>query len=105
MTWAAKPSRRPGSSQRRRRPSKSAAVKTAVIPGVFVVIFAAAILGACLWWFTDYYTVSLQSPVLMHLEWPLVVEEKIGSQDAEGARADQHGRRLSVLVADLRPRQ
>jgi hypothetical protein len=46
--------------------------------------------------FTIYYTVSLQSPLLMHLQWPLVVEEKIGSADAEQARADQHGRPLSA---------
>jgi hypothetical protein len=32
----------------------------------------------------------------MHLQWPLVVEEKIGSEDAEQARADQHGRPLSA---------
>jgi hypothetical protein len=59
-------------------------------------MFGAAILGAYLWWFTSYYTVSLQSPVLMHLQWPVVVEEKISSQDAEQARADQHGHRLSA---------
>jgi hypothetical protein len=63
---------------------------------VMAAIFCAAILGAVLWSFTIYYTVSLQSPVLMHLQWPIVVEEKISSLDAEQARADQHGRPLSA---------
>ena len=60
------------------------------------MISGIAVLGACLWSFTSYYTVSLQSPVLMHLQSPLVVEEKISSQDAEQARADQHGHPLSA---------
>jgi hypothetical protein len=34
--------------------------------------------------------------LLIHFQWPLVVEEKIGSADAEQARADQHGRPLSA---------
>jgi hypothetical protein len=50
------------------------------MPGrVMAAIFCAAILGAVLWSLTTYYTVSLQSPVLMHLQWPIVVEEKISS--------------------------
>ena len=59
-------------------------------------MFGAAILAAFLWWFTGHYTVSLQSPVRIHLQWPLVVAERITSEGAEEARVDQHGRRLSA---------
>lgn len=49
-----------------------------------------------LWWFTSHYTVSLQSPVLIRLQWPLVIAERTISEDAEEAQADQRGRRLSA---------
>ena len=97
MSVAAKPAPRGRSRRRRnRRSSKSSAAKSPALGALFALIFGAGILGACLWLFTIYYTVSLQSPLLMHLQWPLVVEEKIGSEDAEQARADQHGRPLSA---------
>jgi hypothetical protein len=56
----------------------------------------AAILVAFLWWFISHYTVSLQSPIRIRIQWPLVVAERIASEDADGARADQRGRRLSA---------
>ena len=96
MSVAAKPAPRGRSSRRRRRSSKSSAAKSPALGTLLALIFGAGILGACLWLFTFYYTVSLQSPLLVHLQWPLVVEEKIGSPDAEQARADQHGRPLSA---------
>ena len=92
---ADKTSRRRRYGQRRRRPSRTAAAKPGGLPLVSVIV-GATILGACLWWFTSYYTIGLQSPVLLHFQWPVVIEEKISSQDAELARADQHGRRLSA---------
>jgi hypothetical protein len=96
LSVAAKPAPRGRSSRRRRRPSKSSASKSPALGSLLALIFSAGILGACLWLFSIYYTVGLQSPLLMHLQWPLVVEEKIGSEDAEQARADQHGRPLSA---------
>ena len=60
------------------------------------VIFGAAITGALIWWFNSVYTLSFQNPILMHLQSPLVVEPRINSLDAEQARADQHGRRLTA---------
>jgi len=96
LSVAAKPAPRGRSGRRRRSSSRSSAAKSPALGGFLALIFAAGILGACLWLFTSYYTVSLQSPLLMHLQWPLVVEEKIGSEDAEQARADQHGRPLSA---------
>jgi hypothetical protein len=66
------------------------------IPGLPGAVFGAAILLALLWWFHVYYTVSLQSPVRIQLQWPLVVAERMKSEAAEEARADQHGHGLSA---------
>jgi hypothetical protein len=63
---------------------------------MLVIIFGAAITGALIWWFYGAYTLSFQNPILMHLQSPLVVEPRINSLDAEQARADQHGRRLTA---------
>lgn len=38
----------------------------------------------------------MQNPIRMNLQWPLVVEERINSEDAAQARADQHGRPLTA---------
>jgi hypothetical protein len=96
LSVAAKPFPRGRSRQRRKRSSKSSAAQSPALLGLSAFIFGACILGACFWLVTSYYTVSLQSPLLMHLQWPLVIEEKIRTEDAEQARADQHGRRLSA---------
>jgi hypothetical protein len=63
---------------------------------VVTAIFAAAVVGMFLLWFTTDYTVSLQNPVRMHFQWPLVIEERLNSLDAEQARTDQHGRPLTA---------
>lgn len=44
----------------------------------------------------DRYTFSLQSPIRIQLQWPLVVTAKTGGDDAIEARADQFGRRLTA---------
>jgi hypothetical protein len=56
----------------------------------------AAILGVFLLWLHSDYTVSLQNPLNMRLQWPLVIEERINSLDAEQARIDQKGRALTA---------
>jgi hypothetical protein len=48
------------------------------------------------WWFHNEYTISFQSPVVVRLQSPLVIAERITSDGAERARADQRGRRLSA---------
>ncbi|MES1257016.1 MAG: hypothetical protein ABUS51_01245 [Acidobacteriota bacterium] len=63
------------------------------VPGA---LFGAAILVALLWWFNSHYTVSLQSPVRLHWQLPLVVAERVNSESADEARADQKGHRLSA---------
>jgi hypothetical protein len=84
------------STPRQRKLLKSDRVQSTTMPFMPIVMFGAMILGAILWWFTNHYTVSLQSPVQIHLQWPVVVAERIISTDADEARADQHGHRLSA---------
>lgn len=54
------------------------------------------ILAPLAWWFHRHYTVSFQSPVRVHLQSPLVVSQRILSEDAVMARADQRGRPLTA---------
>jgi hypothetical protein len=42
------------------------------------------------------YTFSLQSPVRVHFQWPLVIAERSSENESVGAQADQHGKRLSA---------
>ena len=56
----------------------------------------ATVLSGLIWWFTAHYTVSLQSPVRIHLQWPLVIAERVDSEDATEVREDQQGHRLSA---------
>jgi hypothetical protein len=49
-----------------------------------------------LWWFNNRYAVSLQSPVRIQMQWPIVVSERIHSAGAEEARSDQQGQRLTA---------
>ena len=42
------------------------------------------------------YTFSLQSPVRIHFQWPLVVAAKTAGEDALEAQADQFGHRLTA---------
>lgn len=65
-------------------------------PRLFTALSAAAILTALAAWFHSQYTVSLQSPILLRLQSPLVISERLNSEQAAAARRDQHGRRLSA---------
>ncbi len=60
-----------------------------------MVVFGAVLYAAGLW-FHEHYTVSLQSPVRLHFQWPLVVAQRVISGDAAEAQYDQEGRRLSA---------
>lgn len=86
-------SQRRGSHRRRNTPSKSPS-GTRLAGGLFALLAAVAItLG---WWFISYYTISLQNPIQIQLRWPAVISERAASEEAEIARADQHGHRLSA---------
>jgi hypothetical protein len=56
-------------------------------------LVALAIFG---WWFGGRYTVSLQTPLQIQVQWPIVISEQAASDEAEKARADQHGHQLSA---------
>ena len=47
-------------------------------------------------WFHNRYTLTLQSPIRLHFQSPIVVSERVISGDAAEAQADQHGYRLSA---------
>lgn len=63
-----------------------------VVQGVFLVMFLVA-LGS---WFHRHYAVSVQSPIKVHLQWPLVIAERTLAGAAVEAQYDQHGRPLSA---------
>jgi len=61
------------------------------------VIGGGLVLAAVLlWWFHSQYTVSLQSPAVVRFQWPFVIAERIRTDGAQHARADQNGHRLSA---------
>ena len=60
--------------------------------GLGGLLIAALLAG----WFHDQYTISLQSPILVRLQSPFVVAEKIDSASATAAQTDQQGHRLSA---------
>jgi hypothetical protein len=59
-------------------------------------LLGAASLTAFLWWFIANYTISAQNPLQIQLRWPIVISQRIASEEAEAARADQPGHRLSA---------
>lgn len=63
---------------------------------VLGALCAVAIFALFAAWFQSEYTISFQSPVRMQLQSPVVVSERLNSEEAEAARADQHGRPLSA---------
>jgi hypothetical protein len=89
------PSRRRSGPKAKSRPSiRRTHRPTTSIP----ILIAAGLVIAVgfLWWFNSQYTVSIQSPLVVRLRWPLVIAERTISQGAERAQADQRGRRLSA---------
>jgi hypothetical protein len=87
-------SQRRGSRGRQKKPSKfplgkrSAGRLSALVGSVILITFG--------WWFTRHYTISPQNPVQIQLRWPVVFSERANAEEVEGARADQHGHRLSA---------
>ncbi len=52
-------------------------------------LLVGAVLVVLLIQFNAAYTVSLQSPLVMHLQWPLVIAHRTSTLDAVEARSDQ----------------
>ena len=61
------------------------------------LILAGTVIAAVLaGWFHSQYTIGFQSPILIRFEWPFVIAERIASDGAARAKADQQGHRLSA---------
>jgi hypothetical protein len=93
---AKSPQHRRTVAPRRKKPSSAAASPATVLAGLPSAIFGATLLALLLWWFTNHYTVNLQSPLRVHLQWPLVIAERLTTEDAVEARGDQQGHRLTA---------
>jgi hypothetical protein len=87
---------RPKTRKKGRRAGKSSARVSAWSELLIVVVVFGAVLYAAGLWFQEHYTVSLQSPVRLHFQWPVVVAERVLSGDSAEAQYDQDGRRLSA---------
>ena len=76
--------------RRRARPPSPWFRLTAVL-GLVAVVLSAAV-GLLL----DRYTFSLQWPLRVRLQWPLVISARLRGDEAAAAQADQQGRRLTA---------
>ena len=65
-------------------------------PSLSFLFAAGLVLILAGWWFHNRYTLTLQSPISLHFQSPIVVAKRVISGDAAEAQADQHGRRLSA---------
>lgn len=93
---AAANSQRRSSARPRKKPTKSTGAVSAILSNLAAALLGSMLLVLVPWWFSRHYTLGLQSPILIRLQWPVVVSERIASVDAEKARADQHGHPLSA---------
>jgi len=82
------------SSKRSRRAGRSKSPVSPTFAGVVVLVAVAATFAALI--LRDRFTFSLQSPVRIHFQWPLVVAAKTTGEDTAGAQADQFGHRLTA---------
>ena len=87
-------STRPAPRRRPRRSGPSRSPVSAVVVGVVSLVAATTTLAVLV--LRSQYTFSLQSPVRVHFQWPLVVAAKTAGEDALEAQADQFGRRLTA---------
>lgn len=79
---------------RRRRAGPSQSPVSAVLGAV--VLLAALVASFAFLVLRNQYTFSLQSPVRIRFQWPLVVAAKTAGEDATEAQADQFGHRLTA---------
>jgi hypothetical protein len=80
--------------RRPRRTGSSRSPVSAVLGGV--VLFAAVSATLAVLVLRSQYTFSLQSPVRIRFQWPLVAAAKTAGEDALEAQADQFGHRLTA---------
>jgi hypothetical protein len=84
-------------SARKPRRARGGAASSSGSHGFGALIILVAVIAAIGFLIVrDRYTVSLQSPVRVRLQWPLVFALKSGGEDAAEAQADQFGHRLTA---------
>ena len=66
------------------------------MPGLTFLVLAGALLTGAGLWFHSRYTVSWQSPIVVRFQFPIVFAERIDSEGATEAQADQQGRGLTA---------
>jgi hypothetical protein len=81
----------PRSSSRRSKRPRSL---SPVLAGVVLLVAVTATFAVLI--LSDRYTLSLQSPVRIHLQWPFVVAAKVPGGGAVEAQADQFGQHLTA---------
>jgi hypothetical protein len=67
---------------------------SAVLAGVVLLIVLTGIAAFLV--LREHYSFSLQSPVGIHFQWPLVIAPKLAGEDGKEAQADQFGHRLTA---------
>jgi hypothetical protein len=90
------PARRRSAPKRRTRSAVGLSAQSGLSANPILIFAGLLIAGLSFAWFHGQYTVSLQSPLLIQLQWPLVIAERITSDAATGAQVDQNGHRLSA---------
>ncbi len=85
----------PRSSPRRSKRSAPSRSLSPVFAGVVLLLAVIATFAVLI--FRDRYTLSLQSPVRVHWQWPFVVAAKVPGGDAIEAQADQFGHHLTAF--------
>lgn len=79
--------------KRGRRKPAAARMSERLIGALF---FSAVVFGVAGVAFSSQYTVSLQSPVRVRLQWPLVIAPRVSGEETAEAQADQFGHRLTA---------
>jgi hypothetical protein len=78
----------------RKRRRTSVARGSSALFGVLLLIVAVAGFGVA--FLRERYTFSLQSPLRLNFQWPLVVATRMPGGGAQEAQFDQYGRRLTA---------
>jgi hypothetical protein len=90
------PARRRSAPKRRTRSAVRLPTQSGGSANPILIFAGLLIAGLSFAWFHGQYTVSLQSPLSINLQWPLVIAERITSDAATGAQEDQNGHRLTA---------
>lgn len=83
---------KPASRRTRRR--KNLRRKRTRLPGLLILL--GIVLGIAGVFVQSRYTFTLQSPLRVRLQWPLVIAPRITTAETSEAQADQFGRRLTA---------